>query len=231
MSQSAVREKNTVTEATSEMSMDEILASIRKIISNEDQQSPKQEDVSSRETPHSRNNDKEMEGSSHKTLSQKSEEIEEVLELTDMVDEEGEVISLNARGQNNESTLRMNNYQGENRVSGKKEAETSKETQKSAPTPKKEDKKSGSQASKGGAKKVENESEESLMSTHSLLKIKDTMTKLEKATSDGNTMGRLTLEDLVVLSLKPLLREWLDENLPTIVERMVAEQIARIIQK
>jgi cell pole-organizing protein PopZ len=37
-----------------------------------------------------------------------------------------------------------------------------------------------------------------------------------------------TLEDLVAEMLKPMLREWLDDNLPTLVERIVQEEIQRV---
>ena len=38
----------------------------------------------------------------------------------------------------------------------------------------------------------------------------------------------LTIEALVRDMLRPMLKEWLDENLPTVVERMVEKEIARI---
>jgi uncharacterized protein len=38
-----------------------------------------------------------------------------------------------------------------------------------------------------------------------------------------------TLEDLVRDLLRPLLQSWLDENLPGIVERLVREEIARVV--
>ena len=37
-----------------------------------------------------------------------------------------------------------------------------------------------------------------------------------------------TLEDLVRQMLKPMLQEWLEQNLPTITERLVAEEIERV---
>lgn len=37
-----------------------------------------------------------------------------------------------------------------------------------------------------------------------------------------------TLEGLVREMLKPMLREWLDANLPTVVERIVAREVERI---
>jgi cell pole-organizing protein PopZ len=40
--------------------------------------------------------------------------------------------------------------------------------------------------------------------------------------------GALTLEDLARDLLKPMLQEWLDENLPSLVERLVREEIERL---
>jgi cell pole-organizing protein PopZ len=39
----------------------------------------------------------------------------------------------------------------------------------------------------------------------------------------------VTLEDIVRESLKPLLREWLDANLPDLVERLVRKEIERLV--
>lgn len=43
--------------------------------------------------------------------------------------------------------------------------------------------------------------------------------------------GNVTLEALTKELLKPYLKEWLDKNLPIIVERVVKKEIARIIDK
>ena len=40
--------------------------------------------------------------------------------------------------------------------------------------------------------------------------------------------GSVTLEDLVKDMLRPMLKTWLDDKLPAIVERLVAEEIARV---
>ena len=37
-----------------------------------------------------------------------------------------------------------------------------------------------------------------------------------------------TLEDLVTDLLKPMLKDWLDENLPPLVERLVRQEIERV---
>src|SRR3569623_930969 len=42
------------------------------------------------------------------------------------------------------------------------------------------------------------------------------------------TAGAYTLEGLVREMLRPMLREWLDQHLPELVESMVAKEIARI---
>jgi Protein of unknown function (DUF2497) len=40
-----------------------------------------------------------------------------------------------------------------------------------------------------------------------------------------------TLEDVVRETLRPMLKSWLDENLPSVVERMVQEEIERVTRK
>ena len=47
------------------------------------------------------------------------------------------------------------------------------------------------------------------------------------APAAASTSGR-TMEDVVVDTLRPMLKEWLDANLPPLVETMVAKEISRI---
>lgn len=47
-------------------------------------------------------------------------------------------------------------------------------------------------------------------------------------TSSGNSR---TLEDLVADMLKPMLKDWLDANLPEMVEQMVREEIERVSRR
>jgi cell pole-organizing protein PopZ len=54
----------------------------------------------------------------------------------------------------------------------------------------------------------------------------------ERRTGDlylGN--GAATVEEIVRELLRPMLREWLDANLPTLVERLVNEEIKRIARE
>lgn len=41
----------------------------------------------------------------------------------------------------------------------------------------------------------------------------------------------ITLEEIVRTELKPMLREWLDKNLPSIIERLVAEELERVAKR
>lgn len=45
------------------------------------------------------------------------------------------------------------------------------------------------------------------------------------------TAGGRTMEDVVIDALRPMLKDWLDSNLPPIVEAMVAKEISRITGK
>ena len=52
--------------------------------------------------------------------------------------------------------------------------------------------------------------------------------KLVSPTIGGQ--GR-TIEDMVMESLKPMLRDWLDTNLPTLVEKLVEKEIRRLVRR
>ena len=41
----------------------------------------------------------------------------------------------------------------------------------------------------------------------------------------------ITLEDIVRNELKPLLRDWLDQNLPVVIERLVREELERVSKR
>ena len=51
------------------------------------------------------------------------------------------------------------------------------------------------------------------------------------ANSLSSSNGGRTLEDIVADMLRPMLKEWLDENLPALVERLVAEEIERVARR
>jgi cell pole-organizing protein PopZ len=49
------------------------------------------------------------------------------------------------------------------------------------------------------------------------------------ATMLGN--GGRTLEDMVIELMRPLLKDWLDQNLPAVVDRLVQKEIERIARR
>ncbi len=51
------------------------------------------------------------------------------------------------------------------------------------------------------------------------------------ATVAAPAVGGRTMEEVVLDALRPMLKEWLDANLPSLVEAMVAKEISRITGK
>ena len=51
------------------------------------------------------------------------------------------------------------------------------------------------------------------------------------ASSLASGGGGRTIEEIVSDMLQPMLKEWLDENLPSLVERLVAEEIERVSRR
>ena len=55
----------------------------------------------------------------------------------------------------------------------------------------------------------------------------------EPAPASGPTFGDSgrTVEDLVMELMRPMLREWLDDNLPTLVDRLVQKEIRHLVRR
>lgn len=51
------------------------------------------------------------------------------------------------------------------------------------------------------------------------------------AVDRGAHPGGITLEDIVRELMKPMLRDWLDQNLPPLIEKLVREELERLAQK
>lgn len=51
------------------------------------------------------------------------------------------------------------------------------------------------------------------------------------AVATAPASGGRTMEDVVLEALRPMLKQWLDTNLPPIVEAMVAKEISRITRR
>ncbi len=72
---------------------------------------------------------------------------------------------------------------------------------------------------------VENEQEPALLSRDAGLQIARSFEELAAAIDGAE---RRSLDEIAEDMLRPMLRDWLDDNLPTLVERLVREEIERV---
>ena len=82
----------------------------------------------------------------------------------------------------------------------------------------------------------ETETEPSLVNSAAASSISESLAALAMLSEPGVPpqivrSGETSLEGLVRELLRPALAQWLDKNLPPLVERMVAVEIARIVGK
>ena len=95
----------------------------------------------------------------------------------------------------------------------------------STPPPKREER---IPVSSEGLKKPELVSEEALAaSTAALAQLAQSVTRTREPAPGASK----TLEELVREAVEPLLKQWLDQHLPRIVERMVREAIDRVVRR
>ena len=93
------------------------------------------------------------------------------------------------------------------------------------PPPRKEER---TPVSSEGLKKPELVSEEALAaSTAALAQLAQSVTRTREPTPGSSK----TVEEIVREAVEPLLKQWLDQNLPRIVERMVREAIDRVVRR
>ena len=176
-------ETNT-TQAGAEPSMEEILASIRKIISDED-------------TP-----------ASVAAPEPVAEPEEDIVDLTQMVQEDGTVVDLTTAPEE---------------VSF--DEEISLEEPVDEPQPPAEPVAEGPLVS-GSAVDAAASAMASLANTVAIERLSSLP---QMPMHIGN--GSRTLEDMVLELMRPMLKGWLDENLPAIVERLVQKEVERISRR
>ncbi|WNO52992.1 DUF2497 domain-containing protein [Stakelama saccharophila] len=72
---------------------------------------------------------------------------------------------------------------------------------------------------------------ETILSTHAAAASRGQLETLSRMIVKPDQPGSDTLEGMVREMLRPMLRDWLDANLPSMVERMVAKEISRITER
>jgi cell pole-organizing protein PopZ len=184
------------TAAGSEPSMEEILASIRKIISDE-------------------------EPAAAAAGAAPAAGADDVIELTQMVQEDGSVVDIKAAPPEEKPMAEAKPPQPAPAPEpAKAEAPKAPPPAPAAPAPEKSTLVSEPAASKSAS---------ALSSLASTVEIERLATTPQMATALGN--GARTLEDMVLEMLRPLLKDWLDKNLPGTVDRLVQKEIERIARK
>ena len=159
-----------------EPSIEEILTSIRQIISDDDEEAGDEAPVEAPAEP---------------------EPEEEVVELTDKVDDEPEPEP-------------EPEVVAEPEPEPEPEPEIEVEMQDAAPAP------------------VSDDADSVLTNTAENAAF-DAFSELARKTAVEH--GGITLEEIVRSELKPLLRGWLDKNLPNIIERLVQEELERVAKR
>lgn len=182
-----------------EPSIEEILASIRQIISDDDEDDKKEEKVEKPlESPVHETKDDVLELSEEEVLEEPEPEPEE--EMTDDEDDdEDDDMEIELRDRLNEIR------------SAKSEPEVIEEPAMSAP------------------KTVPSD----ILSTATQTAALDSLTKLTKRMpiERSRSYDGVTLEDIVRELLHPMLREWMDENLPPMVERTVQKELEKLARR
>lgn len=180
-----------------EPSMDEILASIRHIISDDSREGKEPFSIS-------RNRD-------------------DILDLTDALPEEGQKTESLQEEKKENPKCAIPNLQKEGTLHSLKEFSETKQEETSRELP----------TSDYGF-------EESLVSPAAISEAAQAFHSLNKLASESpkyadprfnEGIGGQTVEALVRETLKPLLKEWLDTNLPTLVRWVVNEQVERIVRQ
>ena len=202
---------NAKVEDGEDQSMEEILQSIRNIIAEENDDATEEEvPAVDEEKPTKKVTDKPAE-----------EDSEEVLELTDSVQEDGSVVNVadDDGGDVLDSIDDALDDEPEEVAASEPEPEPEPEV---APEPKAEP--------KPAPKKAEADDEDGLLSDASVAASAEALKALKAPVKLGEMpfVSGDTVEGLVQAMLRPMLKDWLDTNLPTIVKQAVDREVKRI---
>jgi cell pole-organizing protein PopZ len=189
-----------------EPSMEDILSSIRRIISEDGDEKPEAE-AEGDDVPEA-----EAIPEAEAVPEEPAAEGEDVFDLTEMVDESGNVLEL-GEGEEDEGVPGALKGDEDDDIFEEPAAE---------PKP-----------------AVEMDDDEPLISEGAGDQAAESLAKLNQATSPSPVDPSLlrimnsgfTIEQYVLEMLRPILREWLDQNLPTMVERLVDREIEKLSRR
>ena len=185
-------------------SMEDILASIRRIITDDEEAEGAGEEEATEEVAAEESTDAEEEAD----MAGEDSENEDVLELTQMLQDDGSTVDLSDEPEPEPEP------EAEPESEAEPEPEAEPETPIAAET-------------------------EALISDAAFIASIDSLSKLagvnkpaSSEISDLKFSGQGdTIEGIVIQMLRPMLRDWLDQNLPAIVERIVQNEIRKLVRQ
>jgi cell pole-organizing protein PopZ len=206
--------------AEQEPSMEEILASIRRIISEDGDVEESAEAAAPEEAPEPESVADEAAPEPEPEPEPDPELAEEVLELTDEVQDDGTVVNLKTGEEVDKETSPAEEDVEMEMIDAEEEPEPEPEL---VPEPALE-------------AAVEAAASERLVSDMPGMESVSTLSGLAAAVDTHRRavdpgIGPKTIEDLVKEVMRPMIREWLDANLPSLVERLVGREIERLTRE
>lgn len=201
---------NAIEDSGEDQSMEEILQSIRKIIAEEnDDPTPDEAPVEA---------EKPKPAAAPAPVAEEALDEEEVLELTDAIQDDGSVVNV---GSDNDDVLaNIDDALEDDDAFG---AEDDDVMEASAPV-----KKAAPKARP--AQNYADDGDEGLLSAASLAASAEALRALKAPQGMGGMqfLSGNTVEGLVQMMLRPMLKEWLDTHMPAIVQQAVERELKRI---
>jgi uncharacterized protein len=224
-----------------EPSMEEILSSIRRIIADEDTDNSPGDDELGAAEAHSEALDDDAEALA-RAAEEDDDADEDVLELTKMVRESGEVIDLQGeRSSTDEAMYDEARYDDGARDDDRARNDNDQRRELAPADHASEEEPAGAGRDHIQRKDQVVHSEHAraaeLMSATTasvaggaFAKLSQALQRTPEEESVAETSGR-TVEQFIEDIARPMLKEWLDENLPPIVERLVQKEIQKISRR
>jgi hypothetical protein len=216
--------------AQQEPSMEEILASIRRIISEDGEEETAAAAEAEAEAP------EPVPKPEVEDPEEPAEPEEDVLELTDEVQDDGTIVNLNTgeaveEEETPEEFVESLEAEEEEVELEMVDADEEPAEEEAEPEPEPE------QAAAGEPEVIlVDEAANSLVSGDSAMTSVSSLSALAAAVDTHRravdpSIGPRTIEDLVKEVMRPMIKDWLDANLPSLVERMVGREIERLTRE
>lgn len=197
-------------------SMETVLASIREMIQDDEKQNYMAPQSGHARTGESVKSSEKPIPLSHSLGHSETDEEEDILDLNHQIQEDGSVKNIESHGDG--GFLKENALEGwdiSSSVMDKFHA--------------------GSNSPKTSSKSVDSDgivskaTEKAARS--SFEKLADTIQEISQEEQRVQSRPSITVEDMVLKALRPILKEWVDDNLPSLAENLVSKEIKKLMQR